>query len=377
MKRIFLLLALLFSVIASAEEPRIVAIGDVHGDLNAFSAILQSAGLIDQNQNWSGGKSIFVQIGDILDRGTKGRQSLDLMMKLENQARKKGGKVYALLGNHEVMNMMGDLRYVPEDEYANFADAGSQQKLDHAYEAYRQLQIQKAARLKFPTPEFTEQTKQEWMKAHPAGFLEHREAYAPDGKYGKWLRSHSAVLDLSHNIFVHGGISSRAATMSVQELNQRIHQELELFDRIQKTFIDQKIILPFFKLEEMLAAAGEELKARQKDQTLEVFLNLPNWLSVSAEGPLWFRGYTQESDDEIKGSLPVLENAYHAQHIIVGHTVQQNGEIHSRENMRLIMIDTGLNSAFYPGGRASALEIIGQKLTAIYGEARILLNSNQ
>jgi len=373
MKRILILLCFLFSVIASAEDVRIVAIADVHGDLNSFVQTLQSAGLIDQNQNWSGGKNVFVQIGDILDRGTKGRQSLDLLMKLESQSRKKGGRVYSLLGNHEVMNIMGDLRYVPDEEYANFADARSQKQLETAYEEYRQFQTQKAVRLKLPPPEFSEQTRQAWIQSHPSGFLEHQEAYGPSGKYGKWLRGHSAVLDLNHNIFVHGGISATAATMSLQEINQRIRKELELFDRIRQMMIDQKIILPFFTLEEMLAAAEEELKAREKDPTLEMFINLPNWLSVSPEGPLWFRGYTRWTDDEMTSALPAIMRAYHAQHIIVGHTVQQNGEIQTRQMLHLIMIDTGMNSAFFSGGRASALEIVGPKLTAIYGEEKILL----
>jgi hypothetical protein len=364
-------------VAAGSGQPRIVAVGDVHGDLNAFVGILRASGLIDAHQNWSGGKSIFVQVGDVLDRGAKGRQLMDLLMKLETQAGKSGGRVYPLLGNHEVMNLMHDLRYVPEDEYKNFADAHSQKKLDDAYESYKQFLIAKAERLKQPKPEFNELDRVEWMKSHPPGFMEHLDAFGPNGKYGKWLRGHSAVLELDHTVFVHGGISPQAATMTVQLLNDKISQEIQIFDRIQKTLVDQKIILPFFTFDEILSAASEELQIRGQDETLEAITDISNWLSVSPEGPLWFRGYSRWSDEEIATQLPPVLLAYHAQHIVVGHTVQPNGKIRTRLDQGAIMIDTGMNSAFFPGGQASALEIDGQKLTAIYGEAKILLTPNQ
>jgi len=377
MKRLSLVLLALICAVAFAESPRIFAVGDVHGDLNAFVATLQAAGLIDEQQNWSGGKSVFVQVGDVLDRGSKGRQSMDLLMKLETQAKRSGGRVYALLGNHEAMNIMHDLRYVPQDEYANFANAQSQKKLDEAYEAYKTLLTARAERRKEPSPEFNDQTRAEWLKSHPPGFIEHGEAFGSNGKYGKWLRSHSAVIELNKNLFVHGGISPQASQMSVEELNQRIRREIAIFDRIQKTMEDQKIILPFFTFDEMLSAAAEELKVRGKDQTLEAFVNISNWLSVSPEGPLWFRGYTRWSDEEIATNLPPILQAYHVAHIIVGHTVQPGGKINARQNQGAIMIDTGMNSAFYPGGGGSALEINGEKLTAIYGKQKMLLSANQ
>ena len=88
---------------ADASES-LVAIGDVHGDFDDFVSILQRIGLIDKQNHWTGGKTTFVQTGDLLDRGPKPREVMDLMMALEKEAGQAGGRVVSLLGNHEMMN---------------------------------------------------------------------------------------------------------------------------------------------------------------------------------------------------------------------------------------------------------------------------------
>ena len=88
----------------------VVAIGDVHNAFDDFVAILRRTGLINEQNHWAGGKTTFVQVGDLLDRGPKPREVMDLMMALEKEAPKTGGRVVSLLGNHEMMNIMGDLR---------------------------------------------------------------------------------------------------------------------------------------------------------------------------------------------------------------------------------------------------------------------------
>ncbi len=374
MKGFLLFFILLFSLGLSSGEPRIIAVGDVHGDLNSFLSILKTAQMLDANGKWSGGKSILIQTGDVLDRGSQGRQVLDLLIQLEQQASQKGGRVYPLLGNHEVMNIMGDLRYVPAEEYANFATQQSDKLLAQSYESFVQFQIRKAGERKQPAPEFTAQMKEEWLKAHPRGFLEQRDAYGPRGKYGKWLRKQNAVADVQHNIFLHGGISPKTAPIAVQEINDRIRKELVLFDQCKKIMEEQKVILPFFTFNEMIEAAKQELEIRKKDETLEAFLGLSGWLSVHPEGPLWFRGYAQWTDEELNAAVPGLLKSYNARHLIVGHTVMQKGEIRTRHSNSVVMIDTGMNRAFYPEGRPSALEIQGVKLTAIYGDNSVPLN---
>jgi hypothetical protein len=110
----------------AAAQTRVVAIGDVHGALPEFESILKETGLVDARRGagggWAGGNSVLVQLGDVVDRGPKTRGSLDLLMELERSAAKqKKGNVVALLGNHEVMAMMGDMRYVSPEDYQSFA----------------------------------------------------------------------------------------------------------------------------------------------------------------------------------------------------------------------------------------------------------------
>src|ERR1700720_1452121 len=76
----------------------VVAIGDVHNDFDDFVAILQHTGLVDKQNHWAGGKTTFVQVGDLLDRGPKPREVLNLMMALEKEAAQAGGRVVSLLG---------------------------------------------------------------------------------------------------------------------------------------------------------------------------------------------------------------------------------------------------------------------------------------
>src|SRR5579872_3083347 len=85
------------------DVPRIVAVGDVHGDYNQFVSVLQAAGVLDRKAKWAGGKTHLVQVGDVLDRGPDSRKVMDLLMELESQAQKAGGQVHPLLGNHETM----------------------------------------------------------------------------------------------------------------------------------------------------------------------------------------------------------------------------------------------------------------------------------
>jgi len=128
--RILAVLFCLFMPLSSAQADewhfsgveRIVAVSDIHGAYNALVTTLQEADVIDDNLAWSGGKTHFVITGDLLDRGPDSRRVMDLIIRLEYEAPLAGGRVHQLLGNHEVMNLIGDLRYVSDEEYAAFLD---------------------------------------------------------------------------------------------------------------------------------------------------------------------------------------------------------------------------------------------------------------
>jgi len=368
---------------STPEHPEpVIAIGDVHGDFDDFVAILKRVGLIDAQHHWTGGKTTLVQVGDVLDRGPKPREAMDLLMSLEKEAPQAGGRVVGLLGNHEMMNIMGDLRYVTAVNYASFAQANSEERQRSAFQAYmkwRGSHAELLAELAQPL----ELTKEEWMARHPAGFIEQREAFGPKGSYGKWLREHSALADIGGVIFLHGGIHPDLTKMKLDEINARIRDEIKTFDALKQYLQDEQIILPFFNLQEITAVVEAELTAelksrvlsdQQRQSELRQFLGYGEWLSVKADGPLWFRGYDQWSEEEGAEHMGKLLEAFQATHIVVGHTVQKGGRIRPRFGDRVFLIDTGMLSSYYPGGRASAMEICGNaKFTARYMDQQVVL----
>ena len=121
---------------AANVQDRVVAVGDVHGDFDSLCLILRRTGLVDEQNHWIGGSATLVQTGDLIDRGPKPREAMDLFMALQPEATKAGGRIVPLLGNHEVMNIMGDLRYVTPTNYAEFADNESDKRRKDAYREY-------------------------------------------------------------------------------------------------------------------------------------------------------------------------------------------------------------------------------------------------
>ncbi len=366
-------------------EPRepVIAIADVHNAFDNFVAILLRTGLIDKQNHWAGGKTTFVQVGDLLDRGPKPREVMDLMMALEKEAPQAGGRVVSLLGNHEVMNIMGDLRYVAPANYASFADRKSEERQKAAYEEYLKWRGSHAS-LIAELPQPMELTEAEWMARHPAGFVEQREAFGPKGEYGEWLRGHNAVAEIDGVIFLHGGIHPDLANVKLDAMNKRIHEEIKAFDASKQYLQNEKLILPFFNLQEinsvLHAEVVAELKSRvpatdERQAKILEFLRHEDWFSVRVNGPLWFRGYDQWSDEEGAPQVSKLLERYKATHLVVGHTVQKGGRIRPRFGNKVFLIDTGmLSSYYYPDGKASALEICGDgKFIAVYLDQQVAL----
>ncbi len=214
--------------------PRVVAIGDIHGDFDSLAGILKTAGLIDASGNWSGGSATLVQVGDSTDRGAKVRQVLDLLMALEEQAKAAGGRVAVLLGNHEVLNLIGDVSYVTPEIYATFADDRSEQRRLAAYDAYVKLWADRAGQLRQTPRAYQPVLKSVWIDAHPLGFVEYREAFSPQGRYGRWLRNKPAVLRVGDTVFMHAGINPDKAPRSLDDINKQVAGEIKRFDDLRR-----------------------------------------------------------------------------------------------------------------------------------------------
>ncbi len=363
---------LAFLTIAAAPSPRIVAIGDVHGAADQFTSILQRAGLIDAERKWTGGNAVFVQTGDLLDRGQGVRTVLDLMMALEAQASAAGGRVQALLGNHEVMNLIGETRDVAPELYQQFADGESEARREQAYQAASKVSGAKPV------------DKNEWLAAHPLGYLEYRDALSAAGTYGKWLRSKPAIAEIDDTVFMHGGINAEFTTESLDNINKRVRRELNEFDEGFRWLQQHNLALPFFTLTEVVHVVADEvsrLEAKRKrdgglsdDDVAEAkallpILNIDSSALLNANGPLWYRGFSTWTDQEGKERMPSLLKKYKVKRFVTAHTPQPSGQIHARFGNTLFLIDTGmLGGKFYPQGRASALEIVGDAVKEIYVE---------
>lgn len=221
------------------------------------------------------------------------------------------------------------------------------------------------------------------MARHPAGYVEQREALGPKGVYGEWLRKHAAVAEIEGIIFLHGGISPDLAKTKIDAINNRLRDEIKTFDTSKQYLVNEKVILPFFNLQETANVLQAELIAEVKSHVsanaerqakIQDFLKHGDWLSMRVDGPVWFRGYDQWSEEEGAPKASKLLDDYKAQHIVVGHTVQKGGRIRPRFDNKVFLIDTGMLSSYYPGGRPSALEICGDnRIIAVYLDQQVVL----
>jgi hypothetical protein len=349
---------------------RVIAIGDVHGDFDDFCLVLKKVGLADSENHWIGGKAILVQTGDVIDRGNKDREAMDLLIRLEKEAEAAGGAVVSLMGNHEVMNIVGDLRYVSAETYAEFADKESDERREAAYQDYAAWYTTHAESLKAIQQTVLPATKQEWMAKHPAGFLEYRQALDPTGAYGKWVRQHPAVAKIGGVVFLHGGLSPNLVSLKLEQITEQVRAEVKEFDKTKRYLVSHHVILPFFTLEETVAAVKTQIRADRgaetspdvEEQSMMLRLaGIGNWLCMREDGPLWFRSYDEWSEEEGTQQIEKILASYEAAHVVVGHTVQKTASIRCRFGGRVFLIDTGMLSTYWRGGRGSALEIIASR----------------
>jgi len=367
---------------ARAQSPaRIVAIGDVHGANEAFVQILQTAGLIDAQQKWSGGTAVLVQTGDVFDRGPGVKAALDLLMRLEDEAKRAGGRVEALIGNHEGMNLLGDFRDVSDAAFASFADSRSEDRRKRAYDDYLKTAKRREGRGD-PVA-----SRDEWMAAHPPGFVEYVDALGPRGKYGKWIRSHKVVTSVNRSAFMHAGIRPDLPG-TLDDVNRVAADDIAKWDATRAMMAQAQLVPPFCTLKEAVSAAAAEIEriaaaikaktplddsvTREYVDRLQALLQIDTWSLVDGEGPLWFRGYAQlpETPDN-NAQLTALLTKLGVDRFVTGHTpMLPAGRITARFNKRFFLIDTGMLSTYFKGGRASALEIQDGRITAIYADTK-------
>ena len=307
---------------------RVVAIGDLHGDYGQYIEVMKSAGLINNSGKWVGGETHLVQTGDITDRGADSRKIIDHLVKLSKQAKKKGGYVHLLIGNHETMNFIGDLRYVSPGEYEAFATKNSARLQTMQWD--RQVEWMRANNPDFETMDL-EAFRKEWEQQVPLGWVEHRQAWSLNGKYGQWVSGNAVAVQVNDTIFLHGGISAKYCKFSLQSLTEQVMAAMELNDS------------------SVVSAMNDPL------------------------GPVWYRGLaTEEEEDIFSQTLDNILDRYGARRIVIGHT-PTGGVVWPRFDQRVVANDSGI--ATYYGAHKGLLELTPEGATAIYGDQRIPLPS--
>ncbi len=308
---------------------RIVAIGDIHGDYENYLVALQAAGLVDKRGKWTGGATHLVQTGDIPDRGPDTLKIIEHLDKLAKQAERKGGRVHSLVGNHEAMNVYGDLRYVHPGEFEAFANRNSAALLDRYFDLVMQ-------NLRETNPEgfqaLPENYRDVWNKTHPPGWVEHRQSWDPkwdpEGEMARRTINNKVAVQINDMIFLHGGISGKYCQNSLASLTEQARAKLENYDPRDPGILED----PY--------------------------------------GPLWYRGLSGHVPEATPETVAAILDNHQAKHIVVGHT-PTGGAIFTRYDGAVIQIDTGLAKAY--GGYPAYLEVTPEGKFAGYPEGKVAL----
>ena len=308
---------------------RVVVIGDLHGDYGKLHDMLGQAGLIDARGNWSGGATHLVQLGDVPDRAPDTRRILDLLIRLEPQARRAGGYVHVLIGNHEAMNMEGDFRYTTAGEYAAFADRDSARRRDAYYD--RVVAALKAHPPADGLPAFDEAYRATFDADHPLGWVEHWAAWSADGVYGRWVLTHNAAIRIDDALYLHGGIGPEFVGFDIDVLNKAV----------------------LAALRHQPGSAGG-----------------PHDVLWNEQGPLWYRGMAQNDETAEAANVAAVLARQGVRHIVLGHT-KRYSMVNPRFDGAVILTDIAV-----PGGCPDPHAFLvkeGDTLSAVHRGHRLAL----
>lgn len=291
---------------------RIVAVGDIHGDMQNARRVLRFSGVVDENGDWTGNTDFFVQTGDIIDRGDDTIALFDWMDQLRAQALSTGGNVLSHLGNHEWMNVIGDWRYVYPTEIKTFGSVAARQEMLTTGRIGRSWAGNYTTTSRLPL--------------HPS--IGPPNTPYPSDSMRLHPLSHSALS------FVHGGLSP--------------------------TYND---LTPFpSRINEISDSLLAKLRNRQQPppHPPNPYPGLPRSTTreeadlYGTNGPLWYRGWALESEEKVCADVDQVLAKTGTRRMIMGHTPDFS-KIVARCNGKIIIIDTGITRAY--GGVLSALSI--------------------
>lgn len=284
---------------------RLIAIGDLHGDLSKTKQSLNLANLIDSTDNWIAKDTTLIQIGDVLDRGGDELKILYFLEKLKRQAAQLNSKVITMNGNHEIMNVDADFRYVTPaglNEFLNWSiwfRVGNDMKCLCAG-------LQKPNDVFEGIPYSFRNVNDEFVD----GIRARIAAFRPNGPIAsRFLSRNVTVLVVHDSVFVHGGLLAQHVNYGLERINEEV-----------KDWING-------------------LKGRRS----------PGYLR-GKNSVVWLRKFseTQEKNCDCELLEHVLETIPGAKRMIMGHTIQEIGINGVCEN-RAIRIDVGMSKGCING----------------------------
>ncbi len=331
---------------------RVVALSDVHGAYDAMVETLGAAGVIDDDLAWSGGATHLVIVGDLLDRGPRSRDVMDFLMRLETEAPAAGGRVHLLIGNHESMNMIGDLRYVSAEEYAAFAADETAEMRDRWYRAWTK---RLSADPEDPA------VREQFDGRFPAGYFALRRAFSSDGHYGRWLLTKPVIAVINGTAFVHGGLSPIVADIGLEGVNVDLQAQLAEYMRGVETLIEAEILLPTDNHYDYVDILNRRLPGLSDSEAVVAAMATVRRLATSSlittDGPLWYRANVSCNSIIEEHRLIDVLDAIGADRVVVGHTPTPTRRVLERFAGRIVEVDTGMLSTYYKGtGNAIIIE---------------------
>lgn len=342
---------------------RAVAFADVHGAYAELGGLLQAAGVADKDLHWVAGKTHVVSLGDLLDRGADSRKVMDLLMRLQREAAAAGGQLHVLVGNHEAMDLLGDLRDVSPGEYAAFAGE-------------EPVALRDKARSEWTTRHGPD-SGVDFDRRFPPGYFARQAALSPGGKYGQWLLALPAAIAINDTLFMHGGPSKVLAGMSLSEVNLRYRTALTDYLSALADLEAAGLLYEGDEFHQRATLAGERLAALPLEDeaaraklaaAVQRFQSAQDNPMLRTEGPNWYRGAALCNEcSEADVLLPILDGL-HLSRLVVGHTVARNSRVATRFDGRVVKLDAGMNRAVYHG-RAAALVLEGGKARVLYADA--------